>query len=377
MSKIDIIRVTTKKERKAFAHFGNELYKGNEYAVPDLEFDVLNTFDPKKNAAYEFCEADLFLAKKDGKIVGRVAAVINHRANETWNTKNVRFGYIDFIDDTEVSAALLRTVEEWGRERGMTSCQGPMLFTDFDKEGMLIEGFDKLGSVATIYNYPYYVTHMEAHGYVKEIDSVQVRVAVPDEMPEKFKRGGEMIMRRYNLSIDKLTTDMVFKQGYGQKIFDLLNAAYAPLFGFSRLSQKQIDSYIKTYLGLVDLKFVTLVHDSEKNLIGVGITMNSMSRAVQKAKGKIFPFGWFHLLKALKFKMEDTVEMLLIAVQPEYQGKGVNALFFYDLIPICQKAGFKYAETAPQLETNMKNLNQWEILNPEFPKRRRFFCKKL
>ena len=377
MGNIDIIKVTTKKDRKTFAHFGNELYKDSEYAVPDLEFDVLDTFDPKKNAAYDFCEAELFLARKDGKVVGRVAAIINHRANETWNVRNVRFGYLDFIDDMEVSAALLKTVEDWGRERGMTSIQGPMGFTDFDKEGMLVEGFDKLGSLTALYNYPYYVSHMDAHGYGKEVDWVQIRVAVPEGMPDKFKRGAEMIMRRYGLKIRKLTAGMVLRQGYGQKIFDLLNAAYAPLFGFSQLSQRQIDSYVKTYFGLEDLKFVTLVLDKDDNLIGVAVTMNSLARAIRKAKGRIFPFGWFHLLRALKFKMEDTVEMILIAIKPEYQGKGVNSLFFYDLIPIYQKAGFKYAETAPQLEENLKELNQWRILNPEFPKRRRCYCRKL
>lgn len=374
---VEITKVKTSRDMNDFARFGNKLYEDCEYAVPDLEFDVKDTFNPKKNAAYEFCESQLFLAKKEGKTVGRVAAIINHRANETWNVKNVRFGYLDFIDDKEVSAALLDAVEQWGKEKGMLTCQGPMGFTDFDKEGLLIEGFDKLGSITTIYNYPYYLDHIEARGYEKEADWVQIRVAVPEEIPDKFRRGAEMAMKRYNLHIEKMNGDKLFNQGYAQKIFDLLNEAYSPLFGFSKLSQKQIDDYCKFYFKLIDMKFITVIANGEGDTIGVGITMNSMSHAIRKSKGRLLPFGWYHILKSLRFKMEDTVEMLLIAVKPEFQGKGINSLLFYDLIPIYNEAGFKWAETAPQLETNNKELNQWTVLNPTFPKRRRCYHKTL
>ena len=377
MSKIEIVPVKTRSQMKTFASFANRLYKDCEYYVPELEFDIADTYNPKKNAAYDFCEAELFLAYKDGEVAGRVAAIINHRANETWQTKNVRFGTFDFIDDRDVAEALLNTVEQWGRERGMTSCQGPMGFTDFDKEGMLIEGFDKLGSMTTLYNHPYYVTHVEALGYEKEADWVQIRVQVPDEMPERFRRGGELIMQRSGLKITKLNADKVFKQGYGQKIFDLLNEAYSPLFGFSELSQKQVDSYTKTYFQLIDMKFVTVVEDNDGNVVCVGITMGSLSEALRKSKGKLLPFGWWHLLRSLRLKMEETVEMILIAVKPAYQGRGINALLFYDLIPAYIKAGFKWAETNPQLETNLKELNQWRSLNPTFPKRRRCYHKSL
>lgn len=374
---IEVKIVSTKKQMDVFAKFGNKLYEDCPYYVPDLEMDIKDTLNERKNPAYEFCESQLFLAYDGDKVVGRVAALINHRANETWNVKNVRFGWIDFIDDKRVSAALIEAVENWGKEKGMTSCQGPMGFTDFDKEGMLTEGFDKLGSITTIYNYPYYADHIEALGYETEAEWVQIRVRVPEGVPEKFLRGTQMAMKRYNLNIKKLNKKMMNEGGYGQKVFDLLNEAYSPLFGFSKLSDKQIKAYIDTYLNLLDLKFLTCIVDGEDNMIGVGITMNSMSNAFRKSKGRLFPFGWYHLLRSLKFKMEDTVEMLLIAVKPEYQGKGVNTLLFFDLIPTFNKAGFIWAETAPQLVTNSKELNQWNSLNPTFPKRRKCFHKVL
>ena len=377
MKEIQIIRATSKKERKLFAEYGNRLYAQCPYAVPELAFDILDTFDAKKNAAYEFCEAQLFLAVRGSEIVGRVAAIINHRANETWDVKNVRFGYLDFIDDASVADALLHAVEEWDRERGMTSCQGPMGFTDFDKEGMLIEGFDRLGSITTYYNHPYYPEHMERMGYEKEIDWVQLRVAVPAQTPDRFLRVGELVQKRFGLTFRKLTRKLIEKEDYGRKIFHLLNEAYSPLFGYSKLSDKQIDSFVKTYLNLVNLRFVTIIHDPDGQLVGVGVTMGSLSHAMQKAKGRLLPFGWYHIIKAMRCKFEDTVEMLLIAVKPEYQGKGVNALLFCDLIPTYNEAGFKWAETAPQLENNMKELNQWDVLNPEYTKRRRCYRKKL
>lgn len=372
---IEVKKVSTKKQMDVFARFGNKLYEDCPYYVPDLEMDIKDTLNEKKNPAYEFCESQLFLAYDGDKVVGRVAALINHRANETWNVKNVRFGYLDFIDDKSVSAALIAAVENWGKEKGMTSCQGPMGFSDFDKEGMLTEGFDKLGSIITIYNHPYYVDHIESLGYEPEAEWVQIRVKVPDGVPEKFQRGTQMVLKRYNLSIKKLNKKMVYEGGYGQKMFDLLNEAYAPLFGFSKLSDRQIKMYIDIYLNLLDLKFVTCIVDAEDNLIGVGITMNSMSNAFRKSKGRLLPFGWYHLVRSLKFKMEDTVDMLLIAVKPEYQGKGVNTLLFNDLIPIYNKAGFKWAETGPQLVTNTKELNQWNVLDPTFPKRRKCYHK--
>lgn len=375
---IIIKKVADKKDLKAFIRFNYELYKNNPYAVPDLYDDMLNTFSPKKNAAFEFCESDYFLAYQDGKLVGRVAAIINHRANETWNKKEVRFGWIDFIDNPEVSKALLQEVERWGKSKGMTEIVGPLGFTDMDAEGMLIEGFDQLSTMATIYNYPYYPQHMERLGYEKAADWVEFKLTVPDRLPDKFVRIAEIIMQKYNLKIKKLKNRKEIEQyNYGQKIFDLINEAYAPLYGYSKMTQGQIDQYVKMYLPMLDLRMVTLVEDAEKNLVAVGISMVSMSEALQKAKGKLLPFGWYHLLKALFVKHSKTLDLLLVAVKPEYQSKGVNALLFYDLVPIYQKMGFKYGESNPELEDNKKVQAQWSAFESELHKRRRAFRKTI
>lgn len=374
---IIIKKVTSPKELKTFIRFNYELYKNNPYSVPDLYDDMLNTFSPEKNAAFEFCEADYFLAYKDSKLVGRVAAIINRRANETWNKKEVRFGWIDFIDDLEVSKALLATVEDWGRQRGMEAIVGPLGFTDMDAEGMLVEGFDQLGTMATIYNYPYYPEHMEKLGYEKEADWVEFKLTVPDKLPEKFVRISEIILQKYNLKIKKINRKELKEKNYGQKIFDLINEAYAPLYGYSKMTQRQIDQYIKMYLPLIDLRMVSLVEDAEGNLVAVGISMPSLSKALQKAKGRMLPFGWFHLLKALFIKKPKVLDLLLVGVKPEYQSKGVNALLFYDLVPVYQQMGFEYGESNPELELNKKVQAQWTAFESVQHKRRRAFKKNI
>ena len=370
-----IKKVTTKKELKTFIRFNYELYKNNSYFVPDLLDDMLNTFNPKKNAAFEFCEADYFLAYKDDKVVGRVAAIINHRANETWKKNEVRFGWIDFIDDLEVSKALLDQVEAWGKERKMKAMVGPLGFTDLDAEGMLVEGYDQLSTMATIYNYPYYPEHMEKLGFQKEADWVEYRLTVPEQLPDKFVRISEIILKKYNLTIKKLNRKELKEKNYGQRIFDLINEAYKPLFGYSEMTQGQIDQYIKMYLPLIDLRMVSLVEDEKGELIACGLTMPSLSEALRKAKGKMFPFGWYHLAKALFIKRPTVLDLLLIAVKPEYQSKGVNALLFYDLVPIYNQMGFKFGESNPELELNKKVQAQWSAFESKQHKRRRAFKK--
>ena len=373
---ITIKKVTTSKELKTFIRFNYEMYKENPYSVPDLYDDMLNTFSRDKNAAFEFCEADYFLAYKDNKLVGRVAAIMNNRANETWNKKEVRFGWIDFIDDAEVSDALLKTVEAWGKERGATEIVGPLGFTDFDAEGMLVEGFDQLSTMSTIYNYPYYPEHMAKHGYEKDADWVEFKIYIPDAIPDKHKRISEIIMRKYGLKIVKCTSKDIKK--YGQAIFDLMNEAYSQLYGYSALSPRQIQQYIKMFLPILDLRMVTLVVDSEDQVIAAGISMPSLSEALQKGKGRLLPFGWYHLLKVIFLKKYPKVlDLLLVAVKPEYQNKGVNALLFYDLIPVYQKIGFEYAESNPELELNDKVQAQWEYFKTEQHKRRRCFKKNI
>ncbi len=371
---VEIKKVTTKSDLKRFIRFNYEFYKNNPYSVPDLYDDMLNTFSPQKNAAFEFCEADYFMAFRDGKMVGRVAAIINRRANETWKKKTVRFGWIDFIDDIEVSTALIDTVKQWGKERGMTEIEGPLGFTDMDAEGMLVEGFDQLSTMATIYNYPYYPQHMEKLGLVKSADWVEMKIYVPDAIPEKHKRISEIISKRYNLHIRKLKSKKeVYKTGIGHEIFRLINEAYTPLFGYSRMTERQIDQYVSMYVPVLDLRMVTLVENEKNELVAVGISMASLSRALQKAKGRLLPFGWWYLLKALMWKRPKVLDLLLVAVRPDYQGKGANALLFTDLIPIYKKMGFEYAESNPELEMNDKVQNQWQYFKTEQHKRRRCF----
>ena len=374
---ISIKKVTSSKELRTFIRFNYELYKHNPYSVPDLLDDMTRTFDPKKNAAFDFCEADYFLAYKDEKLVGRIAAIINHKANEKWQTKNVRFGWIDFIDDHEVSETLLRTVEDWGRERGMENMHGPLGFTDMDAEGMLVEGFDQLSTMATIYNYPYYPEHMEAYGLQKDVDWVEYKIRIPKEEPAKHKRISELVQRKYGLQIKKYRSSKKIAKEYGQKIFNLVNEAYAPLYGYSPLSQRQIEQYVKMYLPILDLDMVTLVTDSQGELVAVGITMPSLSEALQKAKGKMLPFGWFPLMKALFMKHPDTIDLLLIAVKPEYQNKGVNGLLFSDLIRIYNEKGYKWAESNPELELNEAVQRQWDYFENVQHKRRRAYKKSL
>ena len=375
---VTIKKVTTKREMKRFIRFNYELYKDNPYSVPDLYDDMLNTFNKKKNAAFEFCEAEYFLAYKDEQLVGRVAAIINNRANQTWHKREVRFGWIDFTDDTEVSEALINAVEQWGKDRGMTHITGPLGFTDMDAEGMLVEGFDQLGTMATIYNYPYYPQHMERLGFVKDADWVEYKIFVPDSIPDKHKRISDLIQRKYNLKIKKYKSGKEIARDYGQAIFELVNEAYTPLYGYSALTQGQIDQYVKMYLPILDLRMVTLITDADDQLIAVGISMPSLSEALQKSHGRLLPFGWFYLLKALFFKRRaKMLDLLLVAVKPEYQNKGVNALLFSDLIPVYQQLGFEYAESNPELELNGKVQAQWEYFRTEQHKRRRAFIKEI
>lgn len=361
---------------KKFVRFGIDLYKGNDCFVPPLIVDELATLDPERNPAFDFCEADYFMAYRDGRPVGRVAAIINRQVNESSGRKAARFGFIDFTDDPEVSEALLHSVEEWAREKGMDKVIGPLSFTDLDKEGCLIEGFDQLSTMATIYNYPYYPAHIERMGYEKESDWVEFLIAIPDAIPEKHLRIAEIVKKKFGLKVLKYTSRKKIKEEYGRKLFHLINDAYKDLYQFSRLSERQIDKYIDEYLNLLDLDLVTLIVNSDDELVGVGISMPSMSRALQKSGGKFFPFGWLHLLKGLKGK-NDRVDLLLVGVRPDYQSKGVNALLFVDLIPQYQKKGFLFAESNPEMEANAKVQNQWEAFNPKLHKRRRSYVKNL
>ena len=381
MSSIQIKRVETKKDLKRFIEFHYDLYKGNPYDVPNLYSDEVNTLSKDKNAAFDFCEAEYYLALKEGKIVGRVAAIINHKANEKWKKKDVRFGWIDFIDDIEVSRALFKAVEEYGRKKGMDDIVGPLGFTDMDPEGMLTWGFDKLGTMATIYNYEYYPQHMEKlGGWEKDNDYVEYYLVVPEKSPEKYTKIAEMVEKRYNLHVRKLTKKDIFQGGYGKKLFDLINLTYSDLYGFSELTDRQIDQYVKMYFPLADLNLVTVIEDGNKDnqLAGLGITIPSLSHALQKCRrGRLFPFGWWHLLRAIKFHKTDGVDLLLMGFLPEYRSKGANALLFADLIPRYVDYGFKWGETQVEMESNEGVQSQWGPLDPINHKKRRCYRRSL
>ncbi len=361
---------------RRFVRFGIDLYRGNRYFVPPLIMDDVRTLDPKKNPAFDFCEADYFMAYRDGKPVGRVAAIINRQVNEREGRNKVRFGFLDFIDDPEVSRALLDAVAQWGRQHGMEAVVGPLGFTDLDREGLLVEGFEELSTMATNYNYPYYQRHLEALGFEKESDWVEFVMDVPDAIPDKYNRIADIVKKKSGLRVLKYTSRSKLRRDYGHALFNLINEAYDSLYGYSRLTSRQIDYYVKMYIDLLNLELVTLIVDNEDALVGVGVSMQSMSRALQKSGGRLFPFGWWHLLKGLKGK-NDRVDLLLVAVKPEYQSRGVNALLFQDLIPMFIKNGFKYAESNPEMEHNDKVQSQWDYFSRRQHRRRRAYVKNL
>lgn len=374
---VEIRKVQTKKELKEFIHFANDLYKGDEYYAPSLISDDYNTFDPKKNGAFDFCQAQMFLAYKEGKVAGRVMAIINNRANETWKVKQVRYGWIDFINDEEVAKALLDAVAAWGKERGMTDIAGPLGFTDFDPEGMLVEGFERVATMIGIYNYPYYPQILEKLGYTKETDWMEYRITIPDELPERYYKYADIVIAKNKLNVRKVTRRMVNKENYGRKFFKLINETYYKLFGFSLLSDKQIDAYTKLYLGLLDTRMVSFIENENGELVAAGVTMPDLTAALQKCGGKLFPFGWFHLLKAIFWKPCDTLDMLLVGVREDYRGKGLNAVLVTDLYPRLKAMGFKYAETTAELETNVSIQAMWKYFEREQHKRRRVYAKKI
>jgi len=384
MASIEIRRVTDKQGLEAFIQLHYDLYKGNQYDAPNLYSDEKNTLSRDKNPAFEFCDAEYFLAYKDGKVVGRVAAIINHRYNKQWNRPAVRFGWFDFIDDVEVSRALLKAVEDYGREHGMNEIIGPLGFTDMDPEGMLTKGFEELGTMATLYNYEYYPRHMEQmEGYEKDNDYVEYKVFVPKEgMPEKMKRVAELCMQRYNLHVPKMKRSQVFgPEQYGQKVLDVVNKTFGHLYGYSQMTQRQIDVYVKEYFKFFSMDMLCVIEDwnlPDHPVIGVGITIPSLTKALQKCRnGRLLPFGWWHVMRALKFKKTDVVDCLLIGVLPEYRAKGANSLLFYSLIPVFQKYGFKWGETHVEMEDNGKVQSQWMYFDHEQHKRRRCYKKSL
>lgn len=371
-----IKEVSSPKELKQFVEFSIDLYKDNPYYVPELISSEMATLDKAKNPAFEFCDAVYFLAYKEGKIVGRIAGMINRASNEVWKQKHARFGFVDFIDDREVVDALFDAVEKWAGRQGMTALHGPLGFTDMDTEGMLVDGFDQLGTMATIYNYPYYPEHLERMGYAKDQDWHEFKIYIPEGVPDKHLRIGEIVKKKYGLKVMKFKNKKEVMP-YARRIFETLNLAFGPLYGFAPLTEKQIDYYVDMYIPMLRFELVTLiVREEDDVVVGFGISLPSLSEALQKSRGRMFPFGWFHLLKALKSKPK-VIDLYLTGILPEYQGKGVNALLFNDLIPVYKGLGVVYAESNPELETNSAVQAQWDYFEREHHKTRRAFIKPL
>lgn len=365
-----------KKQLRHYTKFGISLYKDNDCYVPPLIMDDVATLDPKKNPAFENCEAQSWMAYRDGKPVGRITGIINRLVNSRTGLKDVRFGFVDFIDDDEVAEALFDTVAQWGREHGMDSIVGPLGFTDLDHEGMLTFGFDEPGTMATIYNYPYYPEHMKRMGFEPDAEWVEFRISIPDSVPDRLKRVSDIVTAKLDLHTKKYKSSKKLKADYGVALFDLFNRTYDKLYGYSPLTPRQIQYYIDQYLPMLRLKNLSIIVDADDKLVGVGITMPSMSRALQKSGGHLFPTGWWHLLKGLYGK-NDMVDLLMVAVAPEYQNKGVNSMLFTDLVPIFVDSGYKWAESNLELADNQSVQQQWKFFEHRLHKRRCTFRKKI
>ena len=374
---LEIKEITTRKELKQFIEFTNTLYRECEYYCPPLFFDEVNCFDKEKNPALEVCDYKLWMAFRDGKAVGRIAGIVNYKANEKWGYKNARFGWFDFIDDLEVSKALLDTVAAWGKEKGMTAINGPVGFTDFDHQGLLLEGYEYLAPMASLYNFPYYVKHFDAYGLTKDADWIEIQVYPPTCCPERLNRIAEIVKERSHVRVDKVKNARELVRKYGIEYMDVIDIAYQKLYNFQPMTIKQKNYYKDMYFPILNFDFVTLVVNEKDEVVGVGVGMPDISEALRKCGGHLFPFGWYHVLKALKAKQMDAFNFLLIAVRPDYQDKGINALFFQDQIPYINKYKIKRLETTSILETNTKNIANFTQFDHKMHKRRRAYIKQI
>ena len=370
--------VKTKWQQYKFAKFGNDLYKDCEEFCPHLLLDEMNTFNPAKNPSYDVCESIQYLAYRDGKVVGRVAGIINRVANERWGVKKVRFGWIDFIDDYEVSRALLDAVAAWGKSKGMTQLNGPVGFTDWDYEGLLIEGFEYLAPMASLYNFPYYEKHMEAYGLTKENDWIEIQITDPQcDTPERVLRIDKLVRERYHLRVDKVHSAKELERKYGMEYMDMLDESYQKLYNFQPMTPRQKEHYKNTYFPLLNFDFVTIVVNDKNEIVGVGLGMPDISHALRRCKGRLFPFGWIGVLRALRAKKMDAFDLLLIGVRPDYQGLGVNAVIIAEQHPYYRKYGIKRVETTSIMETNTRNIANFLMFPHKQHKRRRAYKKTI
>ncbi len=369
-----IKKVSDNKDLKRFIKFPFDLYAGNKYWVPPLFYDEMNNLKVDKNPAHEFCEAAYWLAYKDGKIAGKISGIINKRYNEKIGKNTARFSRFDFIDDEEVSSALIETVEKWARNKSAVEIHGPLGFTDMDPEGMLIDGFDELATIAAIYNYPYYRNHIEKLGYQKDVDWIEYELYPTKKIPEKIERIAAIVEERYKLKILKIKKAKELLP-YAHEIFAVLNAAYKDIYGFVTLTDKQIDLYVKQYFGFIKPDFVPVIVNEQNKVVAFGITMPSLSLAFQKCRGRLFPFGLIYILRAMK--KNSCADLYLTGVHPDYQDKGVNAMLICQMNKTFRKYNITKVESNPELESNSKIQAQWRFYENRQHKRRRCFKKDL
>ncbi len=374
---VTIRQAVTRRDLVRFMEFPNRLYRGNPYYVPDMLDSQVKDMLRDRNPAFEYCDAKCFLALRDGKIVGRIACILNRRANEKFGKEYLNISHIDFIDDDEVVDALFDAAEAWARELGCVAVHGPLGFSDMDREGMLIQGFDKPSLFYTYYNHPYYVAQMERRGYVKEVDWLEYRILVPDRPNERIDRMADMIRRRYHLHVVDLDHRDRPLSRLIEDVFKLYNETYLALFGVVALTPKQVDKYVGEFLPMVQGRTTSFVYNDADELVAFGICCPSLDRAQQKNGGRLFPFGWLPMLRALKSRRNEQIDMLLVAVKPTLQGCGINAVVIADMLHKAIASGFRYAETGPQLEYNTKVQAQWKFFPAEQHKRRRCWVKEL
>jgi GNAT superfamily N-acetyltransferase len=372
---VEIRRVESLRELRQFISFPVRLYREETNYVPAPRLDEVRTLRKDKNPAFEFCEAEYWTAWRDGKLVGRIAGIINHRYIEKWGNKWARFGWIDFIDDSEVSEKLLEAVEEWAASKGMSAVHGPLGFTDLDREGMLVDGFGELATLATIYNYPYYPQHLERLGYHKDVDWLQFQIFTPKEIPEKVQRVTDLLAKRSGVHLYEWTDKRVLVEKFGRELFHLIDETYSMLYGTSPLTERQVDTYIKQYLGFVDPRFTKILVDDQERLIGFGISMPSLSKAFYRSRGRLFPTGWYYVLQALKHP--QVLDLYLVSVRPDYQSRGVLAIVMNALQRSALEAGVEYAETNLELEDNVKVQSIWKDYPKRQHKRNRVYKKEL
>ena len=370
---ITIKQVTTQKQLKQFVQFGIDLYKDNPYFCPPLVFDEINTFNPKKNPAHEVCEFVNYLAYKDKQIVGRITGIINYSANKKWGKDRLRFGWFDFVNDFEVSAALLDAVKAWGKSKGMNEMNGPVGFTDFDHQGLVIEGFEYSAPMASLYNYPYYIEHFTRYGLTKEMDWIEFQIQSPRVLPEKMERVSKIVKEKYQLKVEKVKNTRELRNKFGYAYFDVIDLAYQPLYNYQPLTERQKKYYCDMFFPLLNFDFITIITNQQDEIVGVGVGMPDISDALRKCRGKLFPFGWYHILKALKSKTIKTFDLLLIAVRPDYQNKGVNSLIVADQLPYFIQYGVEKVETTAILEVNMKSQSNFQDFEKIQHKRRRAY----